>query len=92
MVGVAILIIIGLLYGIGLGLMSRSGKVGCLASMAVPITAIGYVGWWHGANPELVRSTSGLEYIFVPIPPTLAALFGFAVVFLVRDWLDTRDL
>jgi hypothetical protein len=91
-ISIQALLAIGFLFGVGVGGLLSKGKLGCIALLAVPVAAVTYVSWWHGENPDLVRSTSGLEFLFVPIPPSTAALAGFAVVYLIRNWLSTRNL
>ena len=50
-----------------------------------------YVDWWHDSNPDKVRSTSGLEFFFFPIPPMAGALLGTSIAWLARDWKAWRD-
>jgi hypothetical protein len=91
MLSVETLLIVGFIAGVLGGLFLGSKRVGCWIMAIVPIAAIGYVSWWQGQNPEGIRSTSGLEFVFVPIPPTIAALIGYGSVWLVRDWLISRN-
>ncbi|HEX8626242.1 MAG TPA: hypothetical protein VF782_14370 [Allosphingosinicella sp.] len=35
-----------------------------------------YVAWWQGENPDKLRSTSGLDFIFGALWPSLGALAG----------------
>jgi len=90
MLSVEALLIIGFIAGVLGGVLLGSRKVGCWVMAIVPIGAIVYVSWWQGQHPENIRSTSGLDFMFVPIPPTIAALLGYVCVWLVRDWLLWR--
>lgn len=92
MVSVETLLIIGFVAGVLGGLLLGSTRIGCWTMAIVPVGAIGYVSWWQAQHPENIRSTSGLEFVFVPIPPTGAALVGYACVWLIRDWRATKNL
>ena len=92
MVSVETLLIVGFFAGVVGGLLLGSKRIGCWTMGIVPIAAIGYVSWWQGQHPENIRSTSGLDFLFVPIPPTIAALVGYACVWLVRDWHASKNL
>jgi hypothetical protein len=40
------------------------------------VAMIVYVAWWQGENPDKLRSTSGLDFIFGALWPSLGALAG----------------
>ena len=68
---------IGAVIGALIGVTITKQKVGCLALWAVPVAMILYIGWWQGQHPESIRSTSGLDFVFGPLWPSLGALCGF---------------
>lgn len=76
---IEMLLIAGALAGLVIGLASPSAKLGCVALWVVPIAMIAYVYAWQRAHPESLRSTSGLDFLFGPLWPSLGALFGFVV-------------
>ncbi|KRA79714.1 hypothetical protein ASD76_16960 [Altererythrobacter sp. Root672] len=92
MVSIGVLLVLGLLTGGAIGLLAGSTRFGFGILTLVPIGAVTYVNWWQNQHPESIRSTSGLEFIFVPIPPSIAALIGYGMIWLIRDWLATKDL
>ena len=92
MVSVGVLLMIGFVAGGIIGLLLGSKRLGCGTLALIPIGAIAYVSWWQDQHAENLRSTSGLEFIFVPIPPSIAALAGYGLVWLIRDWLVAKDL
>ena len=73
---------IGLLVGFAL----PRPKIGCIALLIVPVAMICFISWWQGQYPENVRSTSGLDFVFGPIWPSLGALGGY----FIGVWLRTR--
>jgi hypothetical protein len=84
MLGIEALLIIGLVAGFFVGLTVPSQKIGCLALLPVPIVMIGYVIRWQSQNPENLRSTSGLDFLFGPLWPSAGAVAGFFIGRLVR--------
>jgi hypothetical protein len=86
-----ILIMAGALAGAALALIFGARPIGCLSLLVVPVAAIFYVSWWQDQHPENLRSTSGLDYLFVPRVPLIGALATYGVIFFVKDWLQTRD-
>ena len=78
------LMLIGFLVGGVFGLTLSQKRLGCLSLILIPVGAFSYVAWWQNQHPELLRSTSCLEFLFVPIPPTLGALAGYGIVALTR--------
>lgn len=82
--------LIGFAAGLLVGVLLGQRRSGCFVLTTVPIAAIAYICWWQGQHPELIRSTSGLDFVFGPIPPSIGALIGYGFVWLIRDWRDTR--
>ena len=93
MAGPGQLFVIGLLVGVVLGvLLGSKNFIGCVPLALVPVATLAYVDWWLGRDPEGPTSMSGLLYLFVPIYPTAGALVGYGLIWLIRDWRDTKDL
>lgn len=92
MASIETLLIIGFIAGVVGGLLVGSKRIGCWTMGTVPIGAIVYVSWWQEQHPENIRSTSGMDFVFVPIPPTTGALVGYILVWLVRDWLTLKSI
>ena len=83
------LFFIGLTAGGVLALTFRKRRFGCWSLILVPIATSVYVGRWQSQHPELLRSTSGLEFLFVQPPALIGALAGYGLVaFIVeyRSW------
>ena len=72
-------------FGVGLGIGFLIGitlprpRIGCVALLVVPVAMILFIGWWQGQHPENLRSTSGLDFVFGPLWPSLGALGGYYV-------------
>ena len=81
------LLIAGVFAGLPVGLMIDRHKIGCLALLVVPLAMFLYVGWWQSANPDKLNSTSGLDFMFGPLWPSLGALGGYYAGRLVRSWV-----
>lgn len=86
-----VLFIAGVAAGAALALMFGTRPIGWISLLIVPISAFAYVDWWQAQHPENLRSTSGLDYLFIPPIPMAGAFVSYAVIFLVRAWLETRD-
>jgi len=84
------LILYGAIAGLIAGLFIRGNGLGCLALIAVPAAIIAFVAIWHTAHPEVLESTSGLDYVFLPLWPTLGALGGFIVAKVVRGVMKRK--
>jgi hypothetical protein len=69
--------------GLPVGFFVRNSKTGCLLLVTVPIAMIVYTSWWQGQNPEQLRSTSGLDFVFGPLWPSIGAIFGS----LIGKWM-----
>ena len=76
---IEMLLIAGALAGLVIGLAVPNPKLGCAALWIVPLAMIIYVYAWQRAHPENLRSTSGLEFFFGPLWPSLGAMVGFVV-------------
>ena len=68
---------VGFVAGLAVGSLVAKQKRGCLILFAVPVAMVIFVGWWQGQHPENLRSTSGLDFIFGPLWPSLGAIGGF---------------
>ena len=84
-------LLIGLIIGIVVGGVAPRRKIGCVALLAVPVAMFGYVAWWQGQHPENLTSTSGLDYIFGALWPSIGALAGFYAAQGLRDYLKGRS-
>jgi len=47
-------------------------------------------GWWQGEHPEDLRSTSGLDFVFAPLWPSLGAVMGYFAGMWFRSVFDGR--
>lgn len=75
----------GAIFGLIVGLAFRSPKLGCAALWVAPLAMIGYFDWWQYAHPENLRSTSGLDLVFVGLPSSsIGAMGGYLVGFAIR--------
>jgi len=90
MIGIEGLLLIGLGVGIAIGLLAPNQRVGCVGLLVVPLAMIAYIGWWQGEHPENLRSTSGLDFIFGPLWPSLGALVGLFLGIFIRDRMKKK--
>ena len=81
---------IGLGVGLLVGALLPRPKVGCTALLVVPVAMIFFIGWWQGQHPENLRSTSGLDFMFGPLWPSLGAVIGYFVGAWLRRLFDKR--
>ncbi|MEW4449713.1 hypothetical protein [Qipengyuania sp. JC766] len=81
---------IGLAAGLLVGLLIRKPKLGCLILLAVPVAMICFISWWQGENPENLRSTSGLDFFFGALWPSLGAIAGYYAGRWFRSFVDNR--
>jgi uncharacterized membrane protein YfcA len=81
-------IAIGAIVGLLVGIFLPSPKVGCFVLLIVPIAMIFFVNWWQGQHPENLRSTSGLDFIFGPLWPSLGAIGTYFFGIWVRSLFD----
>jgi hypothetical protein len=84
------LILGGCVAGLLVGLAAPSQRIGCIALWAVPVAMIVYVDRWQAAHPESLRSTSGLDFVFVPLWPSLGAIAGYFAGKMFRAALSRR--
>ena len=80
------LIFWGFVVGFLVGISDVKDRVGCLILLAIPVAMIAYISWWQGENPEKLRSTSGLDFLFGPLWPSLGAIGGFYAGKLFRSY------
>ena len=71
------LFIAGALVGFLIGVAAPSRRVGCNALWIVPAGMFAYIASWQWLHPENIRSTSGLDFVFGVLPPSLGAAAGF---------------
>ncbi|WP_448664044.1 hypothetical protein ACG3SL_05000 [Sphingomonas sp. CJ20] len=84
------LLLYGAIAGLVLGSLIARQRIGCIALLIVPIAMVVDVSRWQAAHPENIRSTSGLDFVFSPLWPSLGALAGFYVARMMRAWLVRR--
>jgi len=83
-VTITMLLILGGLAGLVVGVVLPTQRSGCIALLAVPVAMLVYIHRWQAAHPESLRSTSGLEYVFGPLWPSLGAIGGFVLGRMLR--------
>ena len=79
-----LLALCGLVVGLLVGVVVRKPALGCLIMLAVPAAMIAWVAWWQSQNPDQLRSTSALDFVFAPLWPSLGALAGYIAAQLLR--------
>ena len=80
---------VGAIVGLLLGIFAARPKIGCVLLFVVPVAMIFFAGWWQAEHPDKLRSTSGLEFIFGPLWPSIGAIGGYAIGQLIRSvWYD----
>ena len=82
------LLAVGFAAGSLVGVTVTRQKLGCIVLLVVPVLMICYVGWWQSEHPENIRSTSGLDYIFGPLWPSLGAVGGYYAGRWLRSLFD----
>ncbi len=87
---VEILLFSGFVAGLVVGIAIGNARIGWLILAAVPVAMIVYVAWWQGENPDKLRSTSGLDFIFGPLWPSRGALSGHFAGNWVRGYFGKR--
>jgi hypothetical protein len=80
----------GALAGLLFGLTAWSRKIGCVLMALISVAMIVYVAVWQEMHPENLRSTSGLDFMFLPLAPSLGAFGGWSVGAFVRSLLKDR--
>ena len=86
------LILAGAIAGAILAAIFGTRPVGWASLLIVPVSAFLFVYWCQNQHPGLLRSTSGLDYVFVPPIPTIGAIVTYGAIYFFRDWLEMRDL
>jgi hypothetical protein len=79
---------IGVAVGLLVGLLCPRPKLGCIVLLVVPVAMIFFVSWWQGQHPENLRSTSGLDFVFGPLWPSIGATGGYFVGMWFRSLFD----
>jgi len=77
----------GFVAGLLLGVVFREPAYGCAFLITIPVAMFGYIWWWQSQNPDKLRSTSSLEFLFGPLWPSLGAVGGFIAAMLLRSLL-----
>lgn len=79
------LLIAGAIFGLIVGLAFRSAKLGCAALCVMPIATMAYFDLWQNAHSEDLRSTSGLDLVFVALPgSSIGAMVGYLIGLAIR--------
>ena len=81
---IELLLFLGFLFGLLVGVAVARRGPGCVVLLAVPVAMFAYIYWWQGENPDKLRSTSALDFIFGPLWPSLGAIGGWFVGKLLR--------
>ena len=84
------LLVAGFVAGLLIGIVLSRPKVGCVGLLAVPVGMFAYIWWWQGQNPDKLRSTSGLDFVFGPLWPSLGAIGGYLVGVALRSLLSKK--
>jgi hypothetical protein len=79
---------IGAVAGIVIGFFISRPKLGCAVLLIIPTAMIFFIGWWQGQHPENLRSTSGLDFMFGPLWPSVGALAGSCLGRLLKSRID----
>ncbi|MFM7377350.1 MAG: hypothetical protein ACKO1O_04345 [Erythrobacter sp.] len=84
------MLITGGVAGFLFGTLGWSRKAGCVLLALIAAGMIAYVAVWQVMHPDSLRSTSGLEFILVPLWPCLGAFCGWSLGALIRALVDDR--
>ena len=84
------LLVCGFVAGLLIGIVLPHPKIGCMGLLAVPVAMFAYIWWWQGQNPDKLRSTSGLDFVFGPLWPSLGAIGGYLAGMALRSLLSKR--
>ena len=82
---IEMLIFCGAFLGVVVGFVVPNPRLGCVVLLAVPTVMVVYNGVWQATHSEHLRSTSGLDYIFGPLWPSLGATGGFLLGICLRS-------
>jgi hypothetical protein len=74
---IELMLVFGMVAGLAVGLAFARPRVGCSILLIIPVAMLFYVAWWQSGHPADLRSTSGLDYLFGPLWPSLGALVGY---------------
>ena len=85
------LVVAGLVAGLLIGVAVSKPGQGCVLLLAVPVASFAYIWWWQSQNPDKLRSTSALDFVFGPLWPSLGAVAGFFAGILLRSLLQKRS-
>lgn len=78
------MLLFGGIAGLVIGVVFPRRGIGCFALILIPIAMLVYIICWQTAHPEGLRSTSSLDLVFGPLWPSLGALFGYTISFVVN--------
>jgi hypothetical protein len=81
---IAMLLGAGFVAGLLLGVAFAEPAYGCAFLLTVSVAMFGYIWWWQSQNPDELRSTSSLDFLFGPLWPSLGAVGGFLAGVLLR--------
>ncbi len=70
-------LIAGGIFGVVVGLVWRNLKLGCATLFIVPFAHYAYMNWWQSNHSETLRSTSGLDILFLLPFTCVGAMIGF---------------
>ena len=79
-----LLVFCGFVAGLLVGITVGRPALGCLIMLAIPAAMIACIAWWQSQNPDLLRSTSALDFVFGPLWPSLGGICGFIIGQLLR--------
>jgi hypothetical protein len=86
---IEILLVCGFFVGLLVGAAVANPKHGAAVLLLVPVAMIFYIGWRQGQDPDRLRSTSSLDFIFGPLWPSLGAIGGFYAGRVLRSFFQT---
>ncbi len=84
------MLVCGFVAGLLIGVTFPHPKLGCVGLLAVPVGMFVYIWWWQSENPDKLRSTSGLDFVFGPLWPSLGAIAGYLAGMTLRSLLPKR--
>jgi hypothetical protein len=87
---IELLLVCGFVFGLLVGIAVARPGLGCLILVAVPVAMIVYIYGWQSENPDKLRSTSALDFIFGPLWPSLGAIGGLLAGRLLRPLFQKR--
>ena len=81
------LLICGFAVGLLTGIVLPHPKLGCVGLLGVPTGMFAYIWWGQGQNPDKLRSTSALDFVFGPLWPSLGRICGYLADVALRSLL-----